>query len=241
MAVMEPLHDEEFWLPDGPGSRMDVSQGHSIHSARLPKTSLQIPLQHRKYNIGLKLSMKCHQWLVFCASAVTVLVSSCNSTLTTPSKSVVPKSDPISDQVHVSINNYRTSLEKKPLTRHAGLDQLASQHSRFLLLNSGNFSVHGKKVSHYGFENRVLIARRMYSMDTMGENVAAGRVGTSHPGDGLLKLWRNSKDHHKQLLEDWTHTGIGAVMGGDGTVYCTQLFATRNISRQQSRDRFIPR
>jgi uncharacterized protein YkwD len=159
--------------------------------------------------------------------------------LTPPSKSIPSQSDPISNQVHVSINNYRHSKGKQPLTRHPGLDRLAAQHSRFLLLNSGSFSVHGKKVSHYGFENRALAARRMYSMDTLGENVAAGRVAKNQAGNGLLKMWQNSKDHHNQLLEAWTHTGIGSVTGLDGTVYCTQIFATRDIRRQQTRDRFV--
>lgn len=185
--------------------------------------------------------MKRHQWLFPCVSAVAIIVTSCGSTLTPPAMSIPSKSDPISNQVHLSVNNYRISRGKKPLTRHPGLDRLAAQHSRFLLLNTGSFNLHGKKVSHYGFEDRVLAARRIHSMDSMGENVVAGRVNTSQAGDGLLALWKNSKDHHSQLLEDWTHTGIGAVMGGDGTVYCTQLFATRSTSCQQSRERFMPR
>lgn len=185
--------------------------------------------------------MKSTSWLSPCASAAALLFFSCSPALTHTPKSAPSKSDPISNQVHASINHYRCSKGKQPLTRHSGLDQLAAQHSHFLLLNSGNFSIHGKKVSHYGFENRVLAARRMHSMDNVGENVAAGRVGTTQAGDGLLRLWQNSNNHHKQLLEAWTYTGIGSVTSLDGTVYCTQIFATQNHSRLQSRDYFNQR
>lgn len=166
------------------------------------------------------------------------LVTSCNPMMSPSTKSVSKQTDPISDQVHVSVNNYRNSIGKSSLIRHQGLDHLADQHSRFLLLNSGKFSVHGKKVSHYGFESRVLAARRFHGMDTLGENVAAGHVGKNQPGNGLLKMWQNSPDHHKMLLENWTCTGIGSVTGMDGTVYCTQIFATRKIGHQQNREQF---
>jgi uncharacterized protein YkwD len=182
--------------------------------------------------------MKCHQWLLSCASVVAFFATSCSTPLANTGNSASSQKDAISDQVYRSINNYRGTKGKNPLTRHQGLDHLATQHSRFLVANSGSFSLHGKKVSHYGFEGRVLAARRAYSMDTIGENVAAGKVSENQAGNDLLKLWQTSKGHHKQILEDWDYTGIGSSSGADGTVYCTQIFATQNISRRQTRDRF---
>lgn len=171
-----------------------------------------------------------------------LLLASCSAPSSPPALSSSPsRTDPISNQVHSAVNQYRASKGKSPLIRHSGLDRLAADHSRYLLAHTGSFSLQGKKVSHFGFENRALAARRHYSMDTVGENVAAGQVGTTQAGSKLLTLWKNSPGHHKQLLQDWTHTGIGSATGPDGTVYCTQLFATLNTSLQQSRDRFAPR
>lgn len=192
----------------------------------------------RNQTLALVSPMKCHQWLLSCALVMAFFVTSCGTSLTQTGNSVASQSDPVSDQVHRAVNNYRSTKGKHPLSRHHGLDRLASQHSRFLMTNGGSFSLHGRKVSHYGFEGRVLAARRIHSMDTIGENVAAGKVGQEQAGNGLLKLWQSSKGHHKQLLEDWHYTGIGSASGADGTVYCTQIFATQNISRQQTRDRF---
>ena len=183
--------------------------------------------------------MKFSTWHILPAVFMLILAS-CHPPLLSPGKSTSPQSDPISDKVHTAINQYRSTKGKQPLIRHNGLNQLAADHCRFLLLNSGSFSLHGNKVSHCGFENRALVARRRYSMDTLGENVAAGRINKNQAGHDFLSLWKNSKDHHHQLLEDWTHTGIGSVTGLDGTVYCTQIFATLNCSHLQSRDRFVP-
>ena len=42
----------------------------------------------------------------------------------------------------------------------------------------------------------------------------------------LIELWKDSKDHHKNMLDDWTHTGIGVVVDSDGMVFATQIFST---------------
>jgi hypothetical protein len=41
------------------------------------------------------------------------------------------------------------------------------------------------------------------------------------------------------MLEDeWTHTGVGAVVDADGSVFATQIFATKSLSLMSTRDRF---
>lgn len=144
-------------------------------------------------------------------------------------------SDSYSGQVHSAVNSYRNQIGKKPLKRHGGLDRLAMEHSRRLLSNSGTYSLHGSKVSHEGFDSRVIVARRVLGMDAVSENVAAGIPNNSNVGQYMLTLWKGSPGHMQNLSQDWTYTGIGSVRGGDGTVYVTQMFATPKIGHNQLR------
>jgi uncharacterized protein YkwD len=174
----------------------------------------------------------------FISSVGILVASSCTSPLLIPVSISTSKNDPIADDVHVAVNKYRETKNKSQLIRHAGLDRLAAEHAHFLTLNSGKFSIHGKKVSHYGIENRVLAARRIHNMESLSEIVAACTATPQQAADKLLRLWQQSPGHNQQLLGDWTHTGIGSATGPDGTVCCTQLFAIRGPSRPLLRERF---
>lgn len=146
-------------------------------------------------------------------------------------------SDPVSNQVFHTVNAYRHQKGKGSLERHSGLDRLARLHCEYLVAHRGQFSLHGKNVSHYGFQERVLAARRHYGMDSVSENVVAGQVSAANPAPELLEIWKRSKSHHINLLQSWRLTGVGSVKAGDGTIFCTQLFATKAIGHQQLRDR----
>lgn len=145
----------------------------------------------------------------------------------------------LSGRIHQEVNAYRRSRGARELQRHAGLDRLAQQHCEYLRRNRGTFSLHGKNVSHFGFEGRAFVARERLNMASVSENVAAA----NHPGATdraatLIGLWKGSKDHHKNMIDDWTQTGIGVVVDSDGMVFATQLFATVNSSQMSMRDRF---
>jgi uncharacterized protein YkwD len=52
-------------------------------------------------------------------------------------------------------------------------------------------------------------------------------------------LWQDSPKHRNAMVDDdWTHTGVGAVVDSDGSVFATQLFATKNISLMSAQERF---
>ena len=174
----------------------------------------------------------------FTSSIGILAASSCASPRVIPVSFSPSKADPVADKVHVTVNDYRGTKNKSSLTRHAGLDRLAAEHSRFLMLNSGKFTIHGKMVSHYGFENRVLAARHIHNMESLGEIVAACTATPEQAAGKLVRLWQESSGHHHKLLEDWTHTGIGSATGPDGMVYCTQLFAIRGPVRPPLYERF---
>lgn len=153
------------------------------------------------------------------------------------SASLHPESS-LSGQVFQEVNSYRRKLGKSELERHSGLDRLAQEHCEYLRQHRGSFDIYGKNVSHFGFEGRALYAREAYQMQSVSENVASA----NHPGEAqaplLVKLWAASKGHEYNMHGDWTHTGVGSVTDSDGTVFCTQLFATITYSQLTTRDRF---
>lgn len=143
----------------------------------------------------------------------------------------------ISGRVLQEVNSYRASRGKNQLTRHSGLDRLAQEHCEYLRQHRGTFSLNGRNVSHFGFEGRTLVARERYNMSSVSENVAAS-TRCANPATAMLNLWKESKDHHKNMLDAWTHTGMGVVVDSDGMIFATQLFATPNYGQLSTRERF---
>jgi uncharacterized protein YkwD len=142
-----------------------------------------------------------------------------------------------SSRLFDAVNNYRASVGASLIERHAGLDRLAQEHCEYLRRNRGTFSLYGKYVSHNGFESRAMAAREYMGMSSVSENVAAANYPGSDASSVILQLWKNSRDHHKNMTDDWTCSGIGVVVDSDGMVFATQLFATRNYSQMTMRDR----
>lgn len=144
----------------------------------------------------------------------------------------------LSGRVFQEVNSYRLSQGKMEFQRHAGLDRLAQDHSEYLRQHRGTFGLYGSNVSHIGFDGRVSIARERYEMENVSENVA----WANHPGEAipplLLNLWIKSKDHHHNMLDNWTHSGMGIVVDSDGTVFATQIFSTEGNSQLSTRNRF---
>lgn len=153
------------------------------------------------------------------------------------SGSIHPKSS-VSTQIFDDVNGYRASQGAKKLQRHAGLDRLAQEHCEYLRQHRGTFSLNGRNVSHIGFDGRALLARERYQMASVSENVAA----STHPKGGaskaMIDLWKGSKDHHKNMLDEWQYTGVGAVVDSDGTVFSTQIFGNQGTSGMLTRTRF---
>ena len=189
--------------------------------------------------------MKTHPTLTLFTAGCAALLASCAHP---PAAAPAPTRMPVSastakNPAHTTglfqqVNAYRRSQGKAELQRHAGLDRLAQEHCEYLRKHRGSFTLSGRNVSHIGFEGRALIARERYQMENVSENVAAA----NHPGADmnhvLIDLWKGSKDHHKNMLDSWTHSGIGVVRDSDGTVFATQLFATTGMSQMSMRERF---
>ncbi|MBK1817795.1 CAP domain-containing protein [Luteolibacter yonseiensis] len=177
---------------------------------------------------------------IACTGAFASCASPSPKTARIPVSTTSSKQDPsLTGQLLQEVNSYRRNHGARELQRHAGLDRLAQKHCEFLRQNRGKFGIRGQaNVSHMGFDGRALMARQNYNMLTCAENVAS-TSDTSHGiAPTLVKIWTNSKSHQKNMVDDWTHTGIGIVKDSDGTVFSTQLFGTISYSQMTSRNRF---
>ncbi len=174
--------------------------------------------------------------LVACVGALASCATQPVKTRMPVSGTIRPDSS-LSGQVFQEVNAYRRSHHAADLQRHAGLDRLAQQHCEYLRSHRGEGSIYGKNVSHVGFEGRTLVARERYNMMSISENVAAA----NHPGKDapavLVQLWAGSKDHEYNMRNEWTHTGVAAVVDSDGMVFSTQIFSTISNSQLTFRNR----
>lgn len=174
---------------------------------------------------------------VVCAAALASCANPPESTRMPVSASMRPDSS-TSSRLYQEVNSYRHSKGANELQRHPGLDRLAQEHCEYLRQNRGSFSLSGRNVSHFGFEGRALVARNLYQMENISENVAAANQPGGNAISALMGLWKGSKDHHKNMCDSWTHTGIGVVKDADGMVFATQLFSTVSHSQMSTRERF---
>ena len=174
---------------------------------------------------------------VVCSVALASCATQPETTRIPVSASLRPDSSK-TGQVLEAVNSYRRSQGASELQRHPGLDRLAQEHCEYLRKNRGTFQLYGKNVSHMGFEGRALVAKERYQMNNVSENVASASSPGGNVGPMLVKLWSASKAHESNMRNSWTHTGVGMVVDSDGTVFCTQLFATVSYSQLATRERF---
>ncbi len=143
-----------------------------------------------------------------------------------------------SSQLFEEANVYRRSKGLGEMQRHGGLDRLAQRHGEYLRQHRGSFSLSGKNVSHIGFDGRALAARENYQVFSISENVAAATHAGANPAPMIMGLWKNSRDHHSNMVDTWTHCGVGVVVDQDGMVFAVMLFATVSSSQMTMRNRF---
>lgn len=102
-----------------------------------------------------------------------------------------------------------------------------------MMINRGKFRVHGRNISHDGFDGRVLAARHYYNMETISENVIAGTRISGDIASVLVRGWSSSGGHRKNMIDDWSVTGIGVAVDDDGGVFATQLFGVPSLTHSR--------
>jgi len=114
----------------------------------------------------------------------------------------------------------------KPMKYEPGIASLARLHSEYLVKD---FIKTGKrKVNHKGDWRRSDTMTANYGVFRTGENVAylwGSKAG--NPATSFTTNWLNSPPHKTNIMNKWTHTGVGVASGPGKTIYATQLFGMK--------------
>lgn len=150
-------------------------------------------------------------WLVLACFTVLTCTVSCSKD---DSQEDIEKLEAktITDEILQLVNAHRASISKSALSKNDLATQLAEEHSMFM--------VNQNEMSHDNFDER---GRRLIDEENavkIGENVAY-RYKTAQE---VMEAWLNSPSHLKNIEDDYTNIGIGAVKNDTGIYYFTQLF-----------------
>ncbi len=118
----------------------------------------------------------------------------------------------ISQEILQLVNQHRQSVEKSTLDRNAVADNIAKEHTDYMISKS--------EISHDNFNARFQQLQQKVAAKGAGENVAAGYPTAKSVMDG----WLNSAGHKANIEGNFTHIGIAAVKDAQGRYYFTQLF-----------------
>jgi uncharacterized protein YkwD len=112
-------------------------------------------------------------------------------------------------------NDFRKSRDLPALVMRDDLNAIAQKHSADM---AGGRVAFG----HDGFNQRQQQAKaKLKSLRAFAENVAYG----VDSGEEVVKLWKNSPGHRRNMLGNYKYIGIGAATDSRGRIYYTQVFA----------------
>jgi uncharacterized protein YkwD len=118
--------------------------------------------------------------------------------------------------VHRLVNEFRQEQGLKPLTLDPIISAEASEHSAAMARNGGS-------ISHRGFKQRLEDIRKRIPYRAAAENVALN-VGYGNPERAAVEGWKNSPEHRKNMLGEFSLTGIGIAQSRGGGYFFTQIF-----------------
>ncbi|NJL83177.1 MAG: CAP domain-containing protein [Chloroflexaceae bacterium] len=114
------------------------------------------------------------------------------------------------------INQYRRSQGLPPLQIHPAIVEQARNHSRRMAQGQANFS-------HVGFEGRIQAIAKSLTYRSAAENIAFNQ-GYSDPASQAVQGWLKSPGHHKNIVGNFTLTGVGVAQNSKNEYYFTQIF-----------------
>lgn len=119
-------------------------------------------------------------------------------------------------EVHQLINGHRVSQNLPPLTLNETIIKEARNHSRAMAK---------KKIplGHDGFGKRVKRIGRALPHSHAAENVAYNR-GYAQCAGNAVEVWLGSSRHRKNIVGNYSLTGIGVARDPHGGYYFTQIF-----------------
>lgn len=124
--------------------------------------------------------------------------------------------------LHTSINELRAERGLRRLARDVALDGVARAHALDMATRG--------YLSHQTPEGLGPPARMkrggVEGVTLLGENV--GTTSRLDPNREIVGAWMASPDHHHNIVAPaFNVTGIGVARAADGSLYYTQLYATR--------------
>lgn len=123
----------------------------------------------------------------------------------------------LGSRLREAANSYRRSNGKSTLTNHAGLQELAQQHSE-AMARSGT-------LSHAGSSTRSDIASSKYQIRATAENVMRWPVSGGRDPQKMLQTWIDSSGHRRNMLDgSYRVTGLGIAQNEEGNIWVTQMF-----------------
>jgi uncharacterized protein YkwD len=115
------------------------------------------------------------------------------------------------------INKYRQSKGLPDLVANPAIAAQAEKHSAGMASKRVAFG-------HDGFEERVrLITQQIGVLRLSAENVAYGKLNAKE----VVDIWLKSAGHKKNIEGKYQLTGIGIATDKQGTIFFTQIFATK--------------
>jgi len=124
------------------------------------------------------------------------------------------KEEVLAKEIFEEVNEYRLDKNKTELQWNEAISKIAQQHSQ-------NMAQGKVKFSHAGFYNRSKMIQKSFPQKkTTAENVLFNPIDAVDAVDE----WFDSPGHNKNMLGDFTHTGIGVAADRRGRYYITQIF-----------------
>lgn len=120
----------------------------------------------------------------------------------------------LDDDILAATNQFRKSRGKAVLQMRDDLNAIARKHSE-------NMAAGRVAFGHGGFASREAAAHRKIPGSTaFAENVAYGATS----GREVVKDWKDSPGHRRNMLGTFKYIGIGTAKDKNGRLYYTQLF-----------------
>ena len=120
------------------------------------------------------------------------------------------------ESIHQQVNDFRRAQGRQPLRLNPIISAQARQHS-------AQTARTGSALSHKGFDDRLKKIGDKLSYRAGAENVAAS-IGYENPARTAVVGWKTSPGHRKNMLGDFTLTGIGIAQSEQGGYFITQIF-----------------
>lgn len=119
-------------------------------------------------------------------------------------------------KVHQQVNEYRQSQGLSPLKLDSRISNESRRHSQDMAEGQVKFS-------HDGSSQRFEAVGRHIRFRQIAENLAYNS-GYADPVKQAVKGWIDSPGHHKNMVGNYSLTGVGVAKNAKGEYYFTQIF-----------------